>query len=254
MIRVLIVDDEAWARKRIVRLLKGEPDVEIIAECENGVEAIERIGKDAPDLVFLDVQMPEVNGFEVIDAIDSERAPLLIFATAYDKYALRAFDAHAFDYLLKPFEEQRFREALNRAREELRRPRDSSEPGLRALLASLRQQPGYVQRLAIKTAGRMIFLKASDIDWAEASGNYVTLHVGQNTHLLRTTMTDFVSRLNADQFVRIHRSTVVNLDRIQEVMPWFHGEQLVKLKDGTELTVGRAFRRGLAGFLANAVE
>jgi two-component system LytT family response regulator len=254
MIRVLIVDDEAWARKRIVRLLKGEPDVEIVAECENGVEAIERIGKDAPDLVFLDVQMPEVNGFEVIDAIDSERAPLLIFATAYDEYALRAFDAHAFDYLLKPFEEQRFREALNRAREELRRPRDSSEAGLRALLASLRQQPGYVQRLAIKTAGRMIFLKASDIDWAEASGNYVTLHVGQNTHLLRTTMTDFVSRLNADQFVRIHRSTVVNLDRVQEVTPWFHGEQVVRLKNGTELAVGRAFRRGLTDFPANPVE
>jgi two-component system, LytTR family, response regulator len=254
MIRVLIVDDEAWARRRIVRLLKGESDVEVVAECVNGAAAIERIEKDAPDLVFLDVQMPELNGFEVIDALDSEHVPLFIFATAYDKYALRAFDAHAYDYLLKPFEEQRFREALNRAREELRRPRESSKAGFTPLLASLRRQPGYLARLAVKTAGRMIFLKASDIDWVEASGNYVSLHVGRNTHLLRTTITDFVARLDAGQFVRIHRSTVVNLDRIQEVMPWSHGEQVARLKDGTELAVGRAFRHGLIAFLANPIE
>jgi len=245
------VDDEKWARKRIATLLKTEPDVQVVAECINGVEAIERIERDVPDLVFLDVQMPELNGFEVVDAIDSERMPLFIFATAYDKYALRAFDAHAFDYLLKPFEEQRFREALDRAREELRRPRASSEAALRTLLASLRRQPGYVERLAIKTMGRIIFLKAREIDWAQASGNYVALHVGRNTHLLRITMTNFVNKLGADQFVRIHRSTVVNLDCIQEVMPWFHGEHVVKLKDGTELTVGRAFRRRLSDFLAN---
>ena len=202
-----------------------------------------------PDVVFLDIQMPKLDGFEVLELIGRDLA--VVFVTAYDTYAMRAFDAHAFDYLLKPFEEQRFREALDRAREELRRPRASSEAALRTLLASLRRQPGYVERLAIKTMGRIIFLKAREIDWAQASGNYVALHVGRNTHLLRITMTNFVNKLGADQFVRIHRSTVVNLDCIQEVMPWFHGEHVVKLKDGTKFTVGRAFRRRHSDFLAN---
>jgi two-component system LytT family response regulator len=254
MIRVLIVDDEAWARKRIATLLKSEADVKVVAECASGVDAIERIQKDAPDLVFLDIQMPGLNGFEVVGAIDSEHMPLIIFATAHDEYALRAFDAHAFDYLLKPFDQQRFREALNRARQELQRPNVSSEIALRGLLASLRRRPGYLERLAIKNAGRMIFVNTRDIDWAEASGNYVTLHIGPNTHLLRTTIRNLGNRLNPDQFVRIHRSTLVNLDRVQEVTPWFQGEQIVKLKDGTELALGRAFRRQLTALLPNSTE
>jgi two-component system, LytTR family, response regulator len=253
-IRVLIVDDEAWARKRIATLLKSERDIEIAGQCASGMEAIAQIESLLPDLVFLDVQMPDFNGFEVLDGTSPERMPLIIFATAYDKYALQAFDAHAFDYLLKPFDEERFGEALNRAREELQRPRADDRAHVRSLLDSLRKNSGYLERLAIKSGGRIIFIKASEIDWIEAAGNYVTLHVGRNTHTVRATLNAFVPKLDSGQFVRIHRSTVVNLDRIQEVRPWFHGEQVLKLKDGTELTVGRVFRHGLTTFLENPVD
>ncbi len=251
-IRVLIVDDEAWARKRIATLLKSELDTEIAGECATGADAIVRIEALSPDLVFLDIQMPEVNGFEVVDAIALERMPLFIFATAYDKYALRAFEAHAFDYLLKPFDEARFRNALDRARKELQRPQAMSGSALRALLDSIRKHPGYLERLAIKSGGGIRFLKAGDIDWIEAAGNYVTLHVGRNSHLVRITLTAFLPKLDSQRFVRIHRSVAVNLDRVQEILPWVRGEQVLRLKDGTELTVGRSFRGGLTHFI-NAV-
>jgi len=240
--RVLIVDDEPWARKRIASLLKPEADVEIAGECSTGADAINKIEVLSPDLVFLDVQMPEINGFEVVDAVGPESMPLVIFATAYDGYALKAFDAHAFDYLLKPFDEERFRHALDRARRELQRPRTASEMPLRSLLDSLRKGSSYLSRLAVKSCGRIIFIKAKEIDWVEASGNYVTLHVGRESHLVRTTMNALEPKLDSEQFVRIHRSTIVNLDRIQELQPWFRGEQVLMLKDGTKLKVGRVFR------------
>lgn len=196
--------------------------------------------------------MPDVDGFEVVDAIGPERMPLLIFATAYDSYALRAFDAHALDYLLKPFDEEHFRRALARARKDLEQATTLPETALRALLDTLRHGPKYLQRLVVKTGGRVIFLRTTDVDWFEATGNYVTLHVGRDAHLLRTTMNALEPKLSADQFVRIHRSTIVNLDRVKELQPWFRGEQLLVLTDGTQLPVGRGFRERLRQFLKNA--
>jgi len=254
MIRVLIVDDETWARKRIAALLKGEPDVTIVGECADGAEAVEKITMLKPDLVFLDVQMPEMDGFDVIDTVGPDRMPRTIFATAFEEYAIRAFDAQAMDYLLKPFDEERFRKSLDRARRELHRGADAKpDESIRALIESLRGSRRYLQRLVVKSVGRVLFMKTSDIDWIEASGNYVTLHIGKEEHLLRETMNGLEPKLDPAHFVRIHRSTIVNLDRIRELQPWFRGEQVLVLKDGTQLTVGRAFRPRLEHFLENRV-
>jgi two-component system, LytTR family, response regulator len=250
--RVLIVDDEPWARKRIATLLKPEADIEIVKECAGGEAAIQAITECAPDLVFLDVQMPEVDGFEVLDAIGPERMPLVIFATAYDKYAIQAFDAQAIDYLLKPFDEERFRKALYRARRELE-GKISSETVLSKLLESLRGERRYLQRLVAKSGGRVLFLKLADIDWLEATGNYVTLHAGKESHMLRTTMTALEPKLDPEQFARIHRSAIVNLDRVRELQPLFRGENVLILKDGTQLSVGRAFRARLLQQIGSVV-
>jgi two-component system, LytTR family, response regulator len=244
--RVLIVDDEPWARRRIATLLKLEADVEVAGECQGGAEAIRAIADCAPDLVFLDVQMPEVDGFAVVEAIGPERMPLVIFATAYDKYAIQAFDAQAIDYLLKPFDEERFTKALNRARREFSE-RTSSERRFRELLDSMRNGRAFLQRLIVSSGGRILFLKTSEIDWIKASGNYVTLHAGKASHILRSTMNALEPKLDPQQFVRIHRSAIVNLDRVQEVQPWFRGEQILLMKDGTQLTIGRSFRHKLLG-------
>jgi two-component system LytT family response regulator len=252
--RVLVVDDEPWARRRIVALLEHEHDVQIVGECADGAEAIAKIGELAPDLVFLDVQMPEVDGFEVLEAVGPEYMPRVIFATAHDTYALRAFDAQALDYLLKPFDDERFSQALRRARTDLRQSKDLSVRGLQQLLKSLPQSRKFLQRLVVKAGGRVVFLRTNDVDWFEASGNYVTLHLGRESHLLRTTMNALEPKLDPGQFVRIHRSTMVNLDRVKELLPWFRGEQTLVLSSGVRLTVGRAFRERLQHLLANVVE
>ncbi len=251
--RVLIVDDEPWARRRIASLLRSEQDVEIVGECGDGAEAVARIVELAPDLVFLDVQMPEIDGFEVLEAVGSERMPRVIFVTAYDSYALRAFEAQALDYLLKPFDDERFARALDRARKELAQPPPLLERGLRALIESLPRDRKFLQRLVVKAGGRVLFLRTSDVDWFEASGNYVTLHLGRESHLLRTTMSALAPKLDPEQFVRIHRSAIVNLDRVKELLPWFRGELTLVLHDGTRLTVGRAFRERLQHLLKNVV-
>lgn len=251
---MLIVDDEPWARRRIATLLETERDIEVVGECADGPGAIEKITDVSPDLVFLDVQMPEFDGFEVVEAAAPDHMPLVIFATAYDKYALQAFDAHALDYLLKPFDEERFYKALGRARRELQQGKASLDNNLRALLGSLGNGRKYLQRLAVKSGRRIIFLKSTDIDWFEASGNYLTLHAGRDSYLLRGTLNDLVRKLDAAQFLRIHRSIIVNLDRVKELQPWFHGEQVLVLQDGTQLTVGRGFRQRLKQFLGNTVE
>ena len=239
--RVLIIDDEPWSRKRIATLLKSEPDIEIVSECAGGEEAIRAITSSAPDAVFLDVQMPEVDGFEVLEAIGPERMPLVIFATAYDRYAIQAFDAQAIDYLLKPFDEERFKRALNRARREWEAKR-SSEKVLSKLLESVRPQRHYLHRLVANSGGRVLFLKLADVDWIEATGNYVTLHAGKESHMVRTSMNALEPRLDPTQFVRIHRRSIVNSDRVREMQPLFRGEHVLMLKDGTQLNVGRAFR------------
>src|SRR5262249_18846052 len=242
--RVLIVDDEPWARKRIATLLKSESDVEIVSECAGGEEAIQAITSSAPDVVFLDIQMPEVDGFEVLEAIGPEHMPSVIFATAYDRYEIQAFDAQAVDYLLKPFDEERFKRALNRARREWD-GKVSSQKVLSKLLDSVRPQRHYLHRLVANSGGRVLFLRLADIDWMEAAGNYVTLHAGKESHMVRTTMNALEPRLDPAQFVRIHRSSIVNSDRVREMQPLFRGEHVLILKNGTQLNVGRAFRARL---------
>lgn len=246
-LRCLIVDDEPLARERLRGLLRDEHDVEIAAECSDGRKAVAAILKLAPDLVFLDVQMPGLDGFGVLEALPPESIPAVIFVTAYDQYALRAFDAQALDYLLKPFDRERFQRALDRARERMRkRQAGSLEPRLLALLTHLEERKPYTERLVIKSAGRVYFLRTIEVDWIEAEGNYVRLHAGKETHVLRETMNHLETRLDPQRFLRIHRSTIVNIERIKELHPWFKGEHVVILRDGARLTLGRAYRDRLA--------
>jgi two-component system LytT family response regulator len=239
-IRTCIVDDEPLARERLRSLLASEPDIELIGECENGSSAIPFIERHAPDLLFLDVQMPGKDGFAVLQALDANVPPAVVFVTAYDQYALQAFDVHALDYLLKPFSGTRFRRALQRVRVELQResPRAEMNERLLSFIQDLRQ-PKRPERLVLKTAGRVSFVRVDEIDWIEAEGNYVRLHIGSASHLLRETMKGMESKLDPDRFIRIHRSTIVNTDRIKELQPLFHGEYAVILRDGTRLTASR---------------
>ena len=245
-IRAAIVDDEPLARRRIRNLLTEARDVEVIAECANGKEAIESLEESPPDLLFLDIQMPEIDGFDVLQAIGVGRVPVVIFVTAYDQFALRAFEAHALDYLLKPFDDERFEAALQRARGRIHeRQGGDLVLRLRALLEEVRGGSGYLQRLVVPAGGRSIFLRTEEIDWIEAERNYVRLHVRGRAHLLRENLSRIESALDPARFCRIHRSTIVNIDRIQAVEPLFRGEYLVVLHDGTKLTSGRSYRRNL---------
>lgn len=243
-IRTLIVDDEIIARDRVRRFLGGEPDVEVVGECGNGVDAVAAVKKFAPDLMFLDVQMPEMTGFEVIKTLGAARPPVVVFITAYDQFAIRAFEVHALDYLLKPFTRDRFRQAVRYAREQLEQRRTGDvDDRLRALLEDLKGSgQKYLERLVVKSSGRVYFLKAADVDWIEASGNYVTLHAGRETHLLRETMNHLEGKLDPERFLRIHRSRLVNIDRIKELHPLFNGDYTVVMRDGTELTLTRTYR------------
>ncbi len=253
-IRALIVDDEPLARERIRALLRGDPEVEIVGECADGRRAVAAIQKHAPDLVFLDVQMPHLDGFGVLEAVGPERIPAVIFVTAYDQYALRAFEVHALDYLLKPFDRARFEKALQRARTRMER-RDSGEINakLLALLEDLRKGPRRLERLVIKTSGRIYFLPVREIDWIEAAGNYVRLHSGGQAHMIRETMAALETKLDPHKFLRIHRSTIVNIERIKELQPWFHGDYAVLLDDGARLTLSRSYRERLREILGRDV-
>jgi two-component system LytT family response regulator len=244
-IRVLIVDDEALARERVRRLLAAEPGIEIIGECADGASAIQTIRRESPDLVFLDVQMPEADGLTVLQQVGVDRIPAVIFVTAYDQFALKAFEVHAVDYLMKPFEKDRFKTALVRAIERIqRRQTGDLSQRLSALLADVlpAQTPRGPERLAIKSSGRVVFIKVDDIDWIEAADNYVNLHVGKEQHLHRETMSAIETQLPSATFMRISRSTIVNLERIRELQPLFHGEYAVILKSGTRLTLSRGYR------------
>jgi two-component system LytT family response regulator len=243
--KVLIVDDERLSRQRIRRLLAFEPECEIAGECENGSDAVRALARERPDILFLDVQMPELDGFEVVGAIRESR-PLIIFTSAFDEYALRAFEVHAFDYLLKPFDRKRFRESLQRAKSHLARERSESPDGrLAALIEHFANGRKLPDRIAVRNGGRVVFVKVGEIDWIEASDNYVCLHSESETHVLRETMGQLESRLDPARFARVHRSAIVNLDRIKELQPWFRGDYRVILRDGTELTLTRSHREKL---------
>jgi two-component system, LytTR family, response regulator len=245
-IRTLIVDDEPLARERLAGLLAAEPDIEILGQCRDGEEAVRAIVEQTPDLVFLDIEMPQMSGFEVIEAVGGERMPLVIFVTAHDQHALRAFQVRALDYLLKPFDRDRFRDALQRARKQVDR-QDDGEIGRRllALVKDLRRDQPRTDRLVVKSSGRLFFLRADEIDWVEAAGNYVRLHVGSTSYLLRETMNAIEGRLDPEKFFRIHRCRIVNMERIQELQPWLNGEYAVLLRTGTRLTLSRGYREKL---------
>ncbi|HEY7462125.1 MAG TPA: LytTR family DNA-binding domain-containing protein [Gemmatimonadota bacterium] len=252
--RVLIVDDEPFARERIRALLAGEPRVEVVGECGDGRSAVRATLALAPDLLFLDVQMPELNGFAALRAIGVEKAPAVIFVTAFDRYAVEAFEVHALDYLLKPFSEDRFRAALNRAlaRLEQGEPEDVARR-IGALLEEVggRARDGgrrrHLDRLPIRGDGRITFLATGDVDWIEAVGNYARIHSGRTSHLVRETMTALEAKLDPDTFLRIHRSTIVNLGRCRELRPLPHGEYEVLLENGTRVILSRRYRAKLKG-------
>jgi two-component system LytT family response regulator len=246
-VRVLIVDDEELARQRLQRLLATEKDVAIVGEASDGVQAVDSILRLTPDLVFLDVQMPEVDGFAVLERLRPRPAPAVIFVTAHDDYALRAFEVHAVDYLRKPFDAARFKEAFARARQRLAGAgAEDQARKLDALLAQVEMQPPRSrERLMVRTDGRLYFVRIDDIDWIEAAGNYVKLHVGRETHLMRETMLGIEKMLDPTRFLRIHRSAIVNLDRVREMQPWFSGEYTVILRDGTQLRLSRVYRERL---------
>jgi two-component system LytT family response regulator len=255
-LRTLIVDDEPLARERVRMMLGMHDDVAVIGEVGDGQQAIDAIRQERPDLVFLDVQMPSVDGFGVLRALEGEIMPHVVFVTAYDQYALRAFEVHALDYVLKPFNAERFSQALQHARAAIAK-RDDVEGSvdkvrLRSLVASLTAEQREKQRIVVKSSGRVFFVKVDDIDWIEAEGNYVRLHMGPQSHLLRETMKGMESVLDASQFIRIHRSTIVNADRIRELQPLFHGEYAVILRDGTRLVASRGPDNRLKKLLAEA--
>jgi two-component system LytT family response regulator len=239
MLRALIVDDEALARTALVRLLKRERDVSLIGQCDDGESAVQTIRQAQPDIVFLDVQMPEMDGFQVVEAIGAERMPVTIFVTAFDQYAIRAFDANAVDYLLKPFAPDRLTRALARARERCLGRQDKEAAQRLFSLLDSRLQSDYAQRLAVATGGRIMFVAVADIDWIEAEGNYARLHVSRKVFEVRETLQALMEKLDPREFIRIHRSTIVNARRIREVQPWFQGRHIVMLQSGEELRMSR---------------
>jgi len=279
-VRTLIVDDERMARKRLRTLLADDVDVDVVGECTNGRDAVLAIEDRKPHLVFLDVQMPELDGFAVVHAVGVDRMPVTVFVTAFDQHALKAFEAHALDYLTKPFDRERFETSLGRAKHQVRlrlattaasaatsaaiAPMTSLAPDvpdaataapgqsaaslnerLVSLLSDFEKRQQYVERLVVKSAGRVTFLRVDEIDWIEAAGNYVRLHAGRDAHLVHEGLAALATRLDPSRFARIHRSTLVNLDRVREVQPWFHGDAIAILRDGTRLQVSRTYRSGL---------
>ncbi|HEY0761584.1 MAG TPA: response regulator [Pyrinomonadaceae bacterium] len=245
-IRALIVDDEPLARRRIRSLLAHDSGVDVIGECSDGYNAVSSISELTPDLVFLDIQMPRMDGFEVIKTIGPERMPTVIFVTAYDQYALKAFEVNALDYLLKPYDRRRFQKTLERAKASISGLQSGNVNNqLLSLLGNLRREREIPDRFIIKSGGRVVFLKVEEIDWMCAVGNYVRLQVGRDSHLMRETMTGMEAKLDPSSFMRIHRSTIVNLDRVKEVQPWAKGEYVVIMRDGARLIMSRRYRERL---------
>jgi two-component system LytT family response regulator len=250
MIRVMIIDDERPARQKIRHYLQSEPDMEIVGEASSGREAVDFIQQHRPDLVFLDVQMPGMDGFGVIESLDFEPLPQIVFVTAHDHFALRAFEVHALDYLLKPFDPNRFEKVLDRARAIIKRGAlESDRVGL--LLEELRGRPRYIERLLIHSEDRAFFLRTDQIQWVESAKNYVNLHVDRQVYSMRGTIEGLNRKLDPARFLRINRSQIVNLDSIKELQPWFHGEYRIILKDGTQLNWSRRYLDRSSDLFAN---
>jgi two-component system LytT family response regulator len=242
-IGTLIVDDEPLARKGVRQLLEQDPEIEILSECGDGLEAVEQIKALHPELLFLDIQIPELDGFAVLEAIEPHHLPIVVFVTAYDQHALHAFQVHALDYLLKPFEEERFQEALARAKAQLRQKNGSQlTHRIMEMLDGTREERQGARRIMVRHAGRITFVRVEEVDWIEAQGDYVCLHCQGKRHLVREKISDMELQLATDRFLRIHRSTIVSIPRIKEMQPLFHGEYAVVLHDGTRLTMSRSFR------------
>ena len=256
-LRVLIVDDEPVARRRLRRLLRFDFDVHIVGECGDGATAADAIRDLAPDVVLLDVQMPELDGFGLLQTLYPDEIPVVIFVTAFDRYALRAFDVHALDYLLKPVDGERLARAMARARVRVAERRGSPTPQLdhrlMALLTELSAERRYLTRMPVRAEGRLIVVQLSDVDWIAAADNYVTLHAGAQHHMVRDTMGRLERELDPDLFVRIHRSTIVRIDGIKELVPDFHGDYTVILKNGTRLTLSRTYRSKVEAVLGRTI-
>jgi two-component system LytT family response regulator len=270
-IRALIVDDESLAREALLVMLNDDPEMEVIGECRNGKETVTVIRQQSPDVVFLDIQMPEMDGFQVVEEVGAKRMPVTVFVTAYDRYALRAFEAHALDYLLKPFDHDRFNTALQRAKSfvqqqklgeiseslfavlqdmKLKTSESPSEAGNRKPERAAQKEP--IDRVVIKSSGRIYFLKIEEIDWVEGAGDYLSLHSGSQTHLIRETMGNFQAKLGPRKFLRIHRSTIGNIERIQDIRPLFKGEYVVTLTSGNRLKSSRGYRHELQSLMDEA--
>lgn len=258
----MIVDDESLAREALLVMLDDDPDIEVIAECRNGREAVTVISEQSPDIVFLDIQMPEMDGFQVVQEVGAMQMPVTIFVTAFDKHALRAFEAHALDYLLKPFDHDRFDTALQRAKTFVRQQKlgEMSE-SLLAVLQDLKSKNGAspseaqqepIDRVVIKSGGRIYFLKTEEIDWVEGAGDYLTLHSGSQTHLIRETMGNFHATLDPQKFLRIHRSTIVNIERIKDIRSVYKGEYVITLTSGVSLKASRGYRHELQSLVDQA--
>jgi two-component system LytT family response regulator len=254
-LRVVVADDEPIGRQRLVRLLQAEPETEVVAACSDGDEAVEAIREHAPDVVLLDIQMPQLDGFEVVAALGESQPPAVIFVTAHDQYALRAFEVHAFDYLLKPVDQDRLRDAIGRAIAPAQRaPQGSTTRRILTLLEELnaRERGRGRDRLVVRTPERAFFLRAETVDWVEAAGKFVHLHVGRSVHALRESMAELEQELDPARFLRISRSIIVNIDRIQEIQPWFQGDYVLILTDGTRLTSTRGYRDNMRRLLGRS--
>ena len=248
-VRVVIADDEPLVRERLRMLLAPQPGYTVVAECADGAQTVEVISREQPDLLFLDVQMPELDGFEVLEVVPPRERPAVIFVTAYDDYALRAFEVNAVDYLLKPVEPGRFAEALQRAQERRQGASAEAEQALRSLLSEYRARRGRATRLVVRDGSRVTFVSTSEVEWIDSAGNYARLHTTAGEHLLRETLKSLEARLDPERFVRVHRSAIVNVERIVSLEPYFHGEYVLILKGGARLTSSRSHSARLRALL-----
>jgi len=255
-IRAIIVDDEPFARQGIRRELERSGSMKIIAECANGRAAVKAIQEQRPDLVLLDLQMPELDGFGVVEAVGVEQMPVVIFITAYDQFALKAFESQALDYILKPFDSERFQKALRRAEKRIEQGSlegfNSRLIGLLEAAANHSDSSIFLERVVVRKSGKIFFLSVNDIDWIEAEDNYVRLHVGTESHLVHGTLSGLEATLDPGRFLRVHRSTMMNLSRVKDLQPMFHGEYAILLENGTRLTSSRSYKDKLRNFLENA--